>query len=113
MRNVTVPLGSSIDCTKKTWFFFTNGKRQQSGGEIAFKVNAGGRTGDCKINCLNATGVPNLLSVLVANVSCSCANNLRCDSMTVCSRILRHWYVNGLFNDATAWTDSEMSCDLT
>ena len=33
-----------------------DGKRQQSEGEVAFKVNAGGRTGNCKINCLNTTG---------------------------------------------------------
>ena len=30
---------------------------------VAFKVNAGGRTGDCKVTCLNTTGVPILLSV--------------------------------------------------
>ena len=30
---------------------------------VVFKVNAGGRTVNCKINCLNATGVPILLSV--------------------------------------------------
>ena len=53
----------SLDRTKKTWYTFANGKRQQSEGEVAFKVNAGGRTGDCKINCLNTTGVPILLSV--------------------------------------------------
>ena len=33
--------------------------------------------------------------------------------MTMCSRFLRHWYVNNFFNDATAWMDNEMSCDLT
>ena len=53
----------SLDRTKKTWYTCANGKRQQSEGEVAFKVNAGGRTGDCKINCLNTTGVPILLSV--------------------------------------------------
>ena len=40
-----------------------NGKRQQSEGEAAFKVNAGGRTDDCKTNCLKTAGVPNLLSL--------------------------------------------------
>ena len=53
----------SLDRTKKTWHTFANGKRQQSEGEAALKVNAGGRTGNCKINCLNTTGVPILLSV--------------------------------------------------
>ena len=53
----------SLDRTKKTWYTLANGKTQQSEGEVAFKVNAGGRTGDCKINCLNTTGVPILLSV--------------------------------------------------
>ena len=33
--------------------------------------------------------------------------------MIICSRILTHWDVNTLFNDATAWMDNEMSCDLT
>ena len=28
--------------------------------------------------------------------------------MTIRSRFLRHWYVNDLFNDATAWMDNEM-----
>ena len=53
----------SLDRTKKTWYTFAYGKRQQSEGEVAFKVNARGRTGYCKINCLNTTGVPILLSV--------------------------------------------------
>ena len=53
----------SLDRTKKTWYTFAHGKRQQSEGEVAFKVNAGGQTGDCKINCLNTTGVPILLSL--------------------------------------------------
>ena len=53
----------SLDHTKKTWYTFANRNRQQSEGEVAFKVNVGGRTGDCKINCLNTTGVPILLSV--------------------------------------------------
>ena len=38
-------------------------KRQQSEGEVAFKVNAGGQMEDCKINWLNTTGVPILLPV--------------------------------------------------
>ena len=33
--------------------------------------------------------------------------------MIICFRRLRHWDVNNLFNDATAWMDDEMSCDLT
>ena len=33
--------------------------------------------------------------------------------MIMRSRILRHWDVNDLFNDATAWMDNEMTCDLT
>ena len=33
--------------------------------------------------------------------------------MTMCSRILKHWDVNDVFNDATAWMDCEMTCDLT
>ena len=53
----------SLDRTKKTWYTFANGKRQQSEGEVAFKVNAGDRTGDWKITCFNTTGVPVLLSV--------------------------------------------------
>ena len=53
----------SLDRTKKTCRTLANGKRQQSEGEVAFKVNAGGRTGDCKINCLNTRGVLILLSV--------------------------------------------------
>ena len=53
----------SLDRSKKTWYTFANGTRQQSEGEVAFNVNAGGRTGECKINCLNTTGVPILLSV--------------------------------------------------
>ena len=53
----------SLDRTKKTWYTPANGTKQQSEGEAAFKVNAGGRTRECKINCLNTTGVPILLSV--------------------------------------------------
>ena len=30
-----------LDRTKKTWCTFANGKKQQSEGEVAFKVNAG------------------------------------------------------------------------
>ena len=33
--------------------------------------------------------------------------------MTMCSRILKRWDVNDVFNDATAWMDCEMTCDLT
>ena len=36
-----------------------------------------------------------------------CAISLHVDSM-ICSRILWHWNVNDLFNDATAWMDFEM-----
>ena len=53
----------SLDRTKKTWYTFANGTRQQSEGEVPFKVDAGGRTGECKINCLNTTGGLILLSV--------------------------------------------------
>ena len=53
----------SLDRPKKTWYTFANEKKKQSEGEVTFKVNAGGRTGDCKINCLNTTGVPIPLSV--------------------------------------------------
>ena len=53
----------SLDRTKKTWYMFANGTRQQSEGEVAFKVNAGGRTSECKINCFNTSGVSILLSV--------------------------------------------------
>ena len=42
-----------------------------------------------------------------------CAISLRVESMTMCSRILRHWNVNDLINDATPWMDNEMCCDLT
>ena len=49
----------SLDRSKKTQSTFANGTRQQSEGE----VNGGGRTGKCKINCLNTTRVPILLSV--------------------------------------------------
>ena len=31
----------------------------------------------------------------------NCAISLRCDPLTMCSRTLRHWNVNDLFNDAT------------
>ena len=37
--------------------------KRQSEGEVAFKVNAGGRAGACKINCLNTTGMSILVSV--------------------------------------------------
>ena len=53
----------SLDRAKKTWYTFAIGKRQQSEGEVDFKVNAAGRTVNCKINCLSTTGVPILLSV--------------------------------------------------
>ena len=53
----------SLDRTGKTWYTFAHGERQQSQGEVAFQVDAGGRMGDCKIACLNTTGVPILLSV--------------------------------------------------
>ena len=53
----------SLDRTKKTWYTFANGKRQQSEGEVASKVNAGGRRENCKMNCVNTTGVPIQLSV--------------------------------------------------
>ena len=43
----------SLDRTKKTRYTFVSGKRQQSEGEVALKVNSGGEAGDCKINCLN------------------------------------------------------------
>ena len=43
----------SLDPTRKTWYTFANRERQQSEGEVAFQVNAGGRAGDCKIACLN------------------------------------------------------------
>ena len=33
--------------------------------------------------------------------------------MTMCSRILKHWDVNDVFNDAIAWMDHEMTFDLT
>ena len=33
--------------------------------------------------------------------------------MIICSRVLTHWDVKNLFNDATARVDDEMSCDLT
>ena len=36
---------------------------------------------------------------------------LRCDPMTMRSRFARHWYVNDLFNDATAWMDND--CGMT
>ena len=39
------------------------------------------------------------------------AIHLRCDSKTTRSRFLRHWYVNDLFNDATAWMDND--CGMT
>ena len=52
----------SLDRIKKTWHTFANGKRQQSEGEVALKANASGRTGDCKINCLNTSRVSILLS---------------------------------------------------
>ena len=42
-----------------------------------------------------------------------CVIYLRCDPIIICSRILRHWNVNNLFNDATACMDNEMSCYLT
>ena len=53
----------SLDRSQKTWCTFANGTRQQSEGDVAFKVNDGGRTGECKINCLNTAGVAILLSV--------------------------------------------------
>ena len=37
--------------------------KQQSEEEVAFKVNAGGRTSECKINCFNTSGVLILLFV--------------------------------------------------
>ena len=52
----------SLDRIKKTWHTFADGKRQQSEGEVAFKANASGQTGDSKISCLNTSGVPILLS---------------------------------------------------
>ena len=51
----------SLDRTKKTWRKYK--RKKQSEGEVAFKVNAGGLASDCKINCLNTTRVPILLSV--------------------------------------------------
>ena len=54
----------SLDPTRQTWYTFAHGERQQSEGDVAFQVNAGGRAGDCKIACLSATCVPILLSVL-------------------------------------------------
>ena len=53
----------SLDRTKKTWYTFANGTKQQSEEEVAFKVNAGGRTSECKINCFNTPGVLILLFV--------------------------------------------------
>ena len=53
----------SLDRTGKTWDTFAHGERQQSQGEVAFQVDDGGQMGDCKIACLNTTGVPTLLSV--------------------------------------------------
>ena len=53
----------SLDRTRKTWCTFAHGERQQSQGEVAFQVDAGGRMGDCKIACLNTTGVPISLSL--------------------------------------------------
>ena len=38
---------------------------------------------------------------------------LRCDPMIISSRNLRFCDDNKLFNDATAWMDNEISCDLT
>ena len=43
----------SLGRTKKTWYTFANGKRLQSEGEGAFKVNGGGGACACKIDCLN------------------------------------------------------------
>ena len=45
------------------WCALANVRRQQSEGEVAFKVNAGDRTENCKIFCLNTTGVPICLFV--------------------------------------------------
>ena len=53
----------SLDRTKKTWYMFADVTSQHSEGEVAFKVNAGGRTGRCKINCFNTSGVLILLFV--------------------------------------------------
>ena len=53
----------SLDRTRKTWYTFADGERPQSKRVVAFQENVGGKMSDWKIACLNATGVPILLTV--------------------------------------------------
>ena len=63
MSNITVLLVHAWTGQRKHGSPSQKGKGQPSEGEVAFKVDAGGRASDCKINCLKTARVPILLSV--------------------------------------------------